>query len=409
MAVSLIRPQIMDTENKNSGGIRPWLPLLSLACAVFAFNSSELMPIGLLIDIAKDFEIPVAKAGLLITFYAWVVALMSLPLMVLCSRMAYRKLLLGVLLLFAVSHVGSALSTQYWMLMASRIGVACAHSVFWAIAPPMAVKIVPEGKRALALSVVAASTSTALICGLPLGRAVGLLLGWRWTFGIVAVLAFLIFAFQLRVMPNVPNTSYIAPQKIPGVLKQPVLIATFAVTALTVTAQFCGYSYVEPFLKIKAGMPDSMVTWVLVLYGVAGILSSILYTKLYDKHHKPFLYFAVCGIGAALFMLYPASWFIPATIAVCAFWGIAIMTFNLVLQSLVIEVAPPAAVTIAMATYSGIYNLGIGSGAFIGGLVEGSIGVQFTTLAGFLVSLVAAAVFFKKLLPNVMGLLKKEA
>ena len=235
MAVSLIRPQIMDTENKNSGGIRPWLPLLSLACAVFAFNSSELMPIGLLIDIAKDFEIPVAKAGLLITFYAWVVALMSLPLMVLCSRMAYRKLLLGVLLLFAVSHVGSALSTQYWMLMASRIGVACAHSVFWAIAPPMAVKIVPEGKRALALSVVAASTSTALICGLPLGRAVGLLLGWRWTFGIVAVLAFLIFAFQLRVMPNVPNTSYIAPQKIPGVLKQPVLIATFAVTALTVT------------------------------------------------------------------------------------------------------------------------------------------------------------------------------
>lgn len=104
------------------------------------------MPIGLLIDIAKDFEIPVAKAGLLITFYAWVVALMSLPLMVLCSRMAYRKLLLGVLLLFAVSHVGSALSTQYWMLMASRIGVACAHSVFWAIAPPMAVKIVPGRK-----------------------------------------------------------------------------------------------------------------------------------------------------------------------------------------------------------------------------------------------------------------------
>ena len=130
----------------------------------------------------------------------------------------------------------------------------------------------------------------------------------------------------------------------------------------------------------------------------------------YELGQKRFLtYYMVCGIGAALFMLYPASWFIPATIAVCAFWGIAIMTFNLVLQSLVIEVAPPAAVTIAMATYSGIYNLGIGSGAFIGGLVERSIGVQFTTLAGFLVSLVAAAVFFKKLLPNVMGLLKKEA
>ena len=91
MAVSLIRPQIMDTENKNSGGIRPWLPLLSLACAVFAFNSSELMPIGLLIDIAKDFEIPVAKAGLLITFYAWVVALTSLPLMLLTALLVAGK------------------------------------------------------------------------------------------------------------------------------------------------------------------------------------------------------------------------------------------------------------------------------------------------------------------------------
>ena len=76
------------------------------------------------------------------------------------------------------------------------------------------------------------------------------------------------------------------------------------------------------------------------------------------------------------------------------------MIFNLVFQSIVIDEAPPAAITIAMAAYSGIYNLGIGSGAFIGGRVESSLSVDYTGLAGFLVALLASGLFFCKLLPR---------
>lgn len=389
----------MESTSQNTG-LRAWLPLIAMAGAVFAFNSSEFMPIGLLTDIASDFGIATSKAGLLITFYAWVVCVMSVPLMVLCSRMEYRKLLLATVALFAVSHVASAFSASYGMLMASRVGVACAHSVFWAIAPPVAVKIAPEGKRAAALSVIAASTSVALIAGLPLGRAVGLLLGWRCTFGAVAAFAFLILAFIFFLFPKVPNTSFVSPSKIPGILRMPVLVGIFTVTAVMVTAQFCGYSYVEPFLKETAGMPDASVTWVLMLYGGAGIASSFLFSRFYEKSPKPFAVFAIGGIAASLLLLLPAAGWTPAVVALCAFWGMAVMIFNLVFQSIVIDEAPPAALTIAMAAYSGIYNLGIGSGAFIGGRVELFASVGYVGLAGFAVAAAGSVLFFRGLLPK---------
>ena len=110
--------------------IRGWLPVLGLTLSAFVFNTSEFIPIGLLTDIAGDFNVGEAQAGMLISVYAWIVALMSLPLMMLVSKMEYHKLLLGTTLLFMASQLLSAVAESYSVLMVSRIGVACTHSVF---------------------------------------------------------------------------------------------------------------------------------------------------------------------------------------------------------------------------------------------------------------------------------------
>ena len=136
---------------------RFWVPLCILTVAGFTFNTSELIPIGLLSDIAGSFGVSEARAGMLITVYAWVVALMSLPLMLLFARMEYRRLMLGVVGVFVVSHIATVLSTGYYSLMVSRIGVALAHSLFWSIAPAMAVAVAPKSRRATALSALVAS------------------------------------------------------------------------------------------------------------------------------------------------------------------------------------------------------------------------------------------------------------
>ena len=183
--------------------LREWLPLVGITLSAFIFNTSEFMPIGLLTDIAVDFGITEARAGMLISIYAWVVMAMSLPLMILCSRIPLRPLLLGVIALFAGSQVFSSISTGYYTLLASRIGVAFAHSVFWSIATPIATRIVPASHQSTAMGMVVTGTSIAMIFGLPMGRFIGLAAGWRMTFACVAVISFATLAYLFFLLRKV--------------------------------------------------------------------------------------------------------------------------------------------------------------------------------------------------------------
>ena len=375
-----------------------WLPLLGLTFSAFIFNTSEFVPIGLLTDIANDFQITEAHAGLLITIYAWVVALASLPLMLLVSKVEFKRLFLSVVALFALSHILSSVSSNYMTLMVSRIGVACSHAIFWSIASPLAVKVAPEGKRSLALSFIVTGTSIAMIVGLPLGRIVGLFLGWRMTFLCIAVLAALVFVFMAIVFPKVPNQNPVSLRNLPGLVKTPALTGIYILTVVAITGHYTGYSYIEPFMAQVAHLRESTITFALMLFGLAGIVGSILFSKKYDKHPVAFINVAVYGIVAFLYLLQPASISMGSTLLVCVLWGIAITAFNLVFQALIIQFAPQAT-SIAMSIYSGIFNVGIGSGALIGGYTCTYLSLGWIGYIGGTISLVAAFYCTKRVLP----------
>ena len=82
--------------------MKQWLPLAGLMLAAFIFNTSEFIPIGLLSDIAADFGISESHAGMMITIYAWVVAIASLPLMLVFARTESKKLMLSIVTPLAV-------------------------------------------------------------------------------------------------------------------------------------------------------------------------------------------------------------------------------------------------------------------------------------------------------------------
>lgn len=369
---------------------------LDLFC--FYIQYAEFVPIGLLTDIANDFQITEAHAGLLITIYAWVVALASLPLMLLVSKVEFKRLLLSVVALFALSHILSSVSSNYMTLMVSRIGVTCSHAIFWSIASPLAVKVAPEGKRSLALSFIVTGTSIAMIVGLPLGRIVGLFLGWRMTFLCIAVLAALVFVFMAIVFPKVPNQNPVSLRNLPGLVKTPALTGIYILTVVAITGHYTGYSYIEPFMAQVAHLRESAITFALMLFGLAGIVGSILFSKKYDKHPVAFINVAVYGIVAFLYLLQPASISMGSTLLVCVLWGIAITAFNLVFQALIIQFAPQAT-SIAMSIYSGIFNVGIGSGALIGGYTCTYLSLGWIGYIGGTISLVAAFYCTKRVLP----------
>lgn len=378
--------------------MKKWLPVISLTLSTFIFNTSEFIPIGLLTSIADDFAITESKAGLLITIYAWVVALASLPLMMAFAKTENKKLMLSLVALFTASHILSGFSNSYVMLMISRIGVACSHAVFWSIVTPLAVHVAPEGHRSTALSMIITGSSIAMIVGLPLGRAVGLMVGWRVTFLLIAILSAIVLCLLAAFLPKVPSDNNISLKTLPTLVSTPALLCIFVMTALTITGHFTAYSYIEPFLGQAAGFTNGEITMVLSAFGVIGIIVSVLFSKYYDRHQFAFLRVAVLGICICTLLLGISSENSFIMVCTCLLWGLSINCFNISLQSCIIEYSP-FGTAIAMSIYSGIYNVGIGAGALVGGIVCSHIGIPFVGYVGGAVSLVSALFFLLTVTP----------
>ena len=366
-----------------------WMALIGLALSAFIMNTSEFMPIGLLVDIAGSFAMTEAEAGLIVSIYAWAVALLSVPLMVFASRFNLKRLLVAVIVLFAAGQVASALAPSFALLVGARLMVAAAHAIFWSIASPLAVRVVGERFSSLAVGTIVTGSSIAMVCGLPLGRAVGLILGWRMTFACVAAVT---LAFLVLAVPRVEAGAPFSMRQLPQLLKTPTLRNIYIVTALFAGAHFTCYSYIEPFLQQVAGFSDGLITFTLVLYGAAGVAGSAVFSHGYSRLRFPFMRAAVLGVVAAMALLLVASVNMIATIAVCALWGAFYTAYSVAFQAEILSNAPAEASAVAMSAYSGIFNLGIGSGTAIGGVVVSAASIADVGLAGALIGAASFAV-----------------
>ncbi|MCQ2149662.1 MAG: sugar transporter [Bacteroidales bacterium] len=373
--------------------IKEWLPVLTLTLAAFVFNTSEFVPIGLLSDIALDLHVTEAKAGVLISTYAWAVALASLPLMTLFSKTEYRALLRAVVGVFTLSHALSAIADSYAMLMASRMGVAFSHAIFWSVANPLAIKVAPEGRGPLAMSLIMTGTSLAQVLGLPLGRIIGLALGWRLTFLCMGAIALAVLIILATLFPKVENETKFSARDLPLILRNRRLSAIYIIIILLVTGHFTAYSYIEPFLLGVAGFPQMRVTVAIMLFGFAGVIASILFSRFYPHNLKLLALFAAGGIATSLFLARPISSHVSAILALCIFWGICVSMVNLVFQAELIATEKKAT-TVAMALYSSLFNIGIGTGAFVGGRVSESLGIGCIGVCGAFMALAGTIAAF---------------
>lgn len=367
---------------------KQWLPLIGMTLAAFLFNTSEFMPIGLLTNIAETFSLSESQAGIMITAYSWAVMILSLPLMIAVSRFSYKPVLLITLGVFATGQILSGIAPNFPVLIIARLVVAGAHAIFWSVASVLAVKLVDEDHRDFAMSMIVTGTSVAMIFGLPLGRIVGLSLGWRMTFILVGIVAVMILLFQSAVFPKLDKPEPFTLPQLPLLLKNRSLLSVYVVSFLFATAYYTAYSYIEPFMSSVARLSNSWITLSLSLFGVAGIFGSFLFSRFYARNRIHFVRLMTMNIAIVLVLLKPSTVTLITLLAICAFWGLTSTAFNVSCQSEVILYAENAG-TVAMSIFSGIFNLGIGMGSFIGGQTVNLAGIGSVGYVGAVIGLIA--------------------
>ena len=362
--------------------------VMLLAFAAFIFNTTEFIPIALLSDIGTSFSMPIDKVGIMMTVYAWIVALASLPLMLATAKMERKRLLVGVFTLFVASHILSAVATIFGVLLIARTGVALAHAIFWSITASLVVRLAAKDKRTKALGLLATGSALATVLGLPIGRLVGQYLGWRASFALIGVLALICLVILWKILPNLPSRNVGNIKSLPDILKNTPLLLVYLMIILIVTAHFTAYSYIEPFMLNMVNFSANFATWILLMFGLAGIVASMLFGRYYERMERSFLWLAMMAIAlglSALFLLSDmrALWVINAFL-----WGIGATTISLVLQIQVLRLAPKAT-DVAMSLFSGIFNIGIGGGALLGGIVIAQMSLIHIGHVGAAVALLA--------------------
>jgi len=353
-----------------------WSGVLALTLTAFIFNTTEFVPVALLSAIGDSLHMRPTDVGLMMTIYAWTVAAVSLPLTALTRHVERRKLLSGVLVLFVVSHLVTTVAWNFPVLVIGRIGIACAHATFWSISVALVVRLAPPERKSRALSLLAMGTSIAMVAGIPIGRVIGQALGWRITFLTLACASAITLPILRATLPELPSHQTGSLAHLPALLRKPMLVALYAITVLVVSAHFTSYTYIEPFVRSVSHASEGQITYLLILFGSAGIPAALCFNHLYPQRPAQFLLASIVALSVCLLILFPCSLDIVTLSVHIVVWGGAIVCFGLAMQAWMLKLAPEAT-DLAVSIYSGLYNVGIGAGALFGNHIADRFGMPW--------------------------------
>ncbi len=373
--------QDFDTDT-DTGTIRTqYFRVILIGISAFIINTTEFVPVALLSDIAQDFAITTAQTGQMLTLYAWIVAIMSLPLMLLTGKIERKRLLMVLFAVFIVSHALSVVAWNFQILLISRVGVAFSHAIFWSITAAMILRVAPEGKKALALSVLATGTSLAMVLGVPIGRLVGQGFGWRTTFAGIGVLAFIIFILQAKLLPTLPSMFEGSVKKVPELLRNPLLVCLYLFCFVVFTAHYTAYAYIEPFMRQIGASSETVVTLMLLIFGAAGIVGSMIFSRWGDNFSTILMLVSTLLLLLCLVTLSLVVTSVWALAINALFWGAVLMLLIITIQAKVIMIDVKAQ-DMVMSMFSGVINLGIGTGALLGGYAVTHISLSSVGFVG---------------------------
>jgi DHA1 family inner membrane transport protein len=376
MADTTTRPTSVETVRT------PWFALITLAFAVFATVTVEMIPAGLLPAMSATFSVPASTIGLLVSLWAVTIIVASLPAVRLTARLDRRTLIVAALVVMALANLVTALAPTFEVALGSRVVAAVAHGTFWSVVMVYATSLVPPSASGRTVAIVSGGASGATVAGIPIGTVIGQVADWRFVFAGLAVVLAIVAATIHRRLPASPAVVADAGggDRHRDRSLAPVLAAAIACT-FTAAASFTLFTYIAPYLTDVARLPSSSIGPMLLGFGVAGIAGLVAAGFTTDRWPVASLVATAGLFTAALAVLGLAPQHTASVVGAVLIWGLAIGGLPAMLQARMLGVASPALRATASALMVVFFNGGIALGATLGGVFVDGAGLVMAAFA----------------------------
>lgn len=359
----------MAATDEAGGGARahsPGLVHFALAVGGFAIGTTEFATMSLLPYFSRDLRIDAPTAGHVISAYALGVVIGAPLFAVLGARLARRTLLIGLMAIFALANGLSALApTYHWMLL-FRFLSGLPHGAYFGIAALVATSLVPPERRTAAVGRVMLGLTVATIVGVPLANILGQAVGWRWGFGLVAVLATLTAALVALFAPRDRPQSGAGALRELGALGRSQVWFTLAIGAIGFGGMFAVYTYLTSTLMTVTHAGPAATPFVLMAFGVGMTAGNLIVPRFADRALMPSAGIMLAWT-AVMLALYPFAAHSVAAIMLDMLaigFGVALAT---ILQTRLMDVAGEAQGLAAALNHSA-FNTANALGPWLGGM-----------------------------------------
>ncbi|MEV1082475.1 MFS transporter [Streptomyces sp. NPDC050211] len=353
--------------------------LIALALGGFGIGLTEFLIAGLLPQVASSFGVSEAAAGWLISGYALSVAVGAITLTAATARLPRKVILVGLVGLFVIGNLLSAVAPNYPVMLLGRIVAALCHGSFFGIGSLVARSLVAPEKKSRAVAVMFAGLTVANVLGVPFGALIGERWGWRAAFWAVTGIGVLALAGIVALVPasageTRPPTAAGSSDPMPPIGLRAQFRAfrswqvwlTLTATALSYGGMFGAFSYIAYTFTEVGGFSSADVAWLLMVYGVGLVVGNLIGGRAADRDRDRALVLALLGltITLAAFGLLASS----ATASVILVFLMGLFGFAGVpgMITRVTDYAHGAA--LAASANVSASNLGNALGAWLGGL-----------------------------------------
>lgn len=381
-----------------SGGFDP--RLVWLLIGNIAIGSGVLAPAGMMTSLMAGFSMTAPEIGRLIVFGAVVLCIGAPVLAFLTNRIDRRLLLCACLAVYVLGHAASAYATDFPALMAARLAMISAAAVFTPQAASAVSLFIPAERRASAVTFVFLGWSLAAAFGMPAMTLIADLAGWRWAYGLLALVSATALIGVWTTLPKGLFADRLSLGSWGRVFTSPAILTVLAVTAVQLLGQFALYPYLAAELARRTGAEAGPIALILSLYGVAGLTGAAIATRFVGRigvQNGVMICLASILTGLVLWAVLGGA-IAGAALAVFV-WGLGFAAGTSLQQARLIAISP-ALSSASVALNTSVLYAGQAGGSAIGGILIAA--QQQVWLAVFAAALIVAAMAVSQVAQRVL-------